>query len=151
MRIVVGGETRKAGKTAVVCRIVAAFPEAEWTVVKITPHAHGGAEGVWTLEEDSSAGDTLRYREAGARRTLLYCGEVERGLERLVAELGKAANWIVETTSAAGLIGYDLAILVTAGEGAEVKQAAGGFPGDAVRVRVGDGGIESIVRNCWKQ
>jgi hypothetical protein len=149
MRIVVGGETRKAGKTTVVCRIVAAFPEAEWTVVKMTPHMHGGV-GAWTLEEDEAGGDTRRYREAGARRALLYCGDAEAGLGRLLEELGKARNWIVETTSAARLIEHALAILVTAAAGAEVKEAAGGFPEACVRVRAGDGGIESIVGGCWK-
>jgi molybdopterin-guanine dinucleotide biosynthesis protein len=149
MRIVVGGETRKAGKTTVVCRIVAAFPDAEWTVVKMTPHMHGG-EGAWALEEDEAGGDTRRYREAGARRTLLYRGDVEAGLGQLMEELGRARNWIVETTSAARLMEHDLAILVTAAEGAEVKEAAGGFPEACVRLRADDGALESAVSDGWK-
>jgi hypothetical protein len=110
-------------------------------------HGEGGG---WTLEEDSSAGDTRRYREAGARRTLLYCGDVGAGLEALLGELGKAENWIVETTSAAGMIAHDLAILVTASEGAEVKEAAAGFRGEWVSVGAGDVGLELLVRSRWK-
>jgi hypothetical protein len=150
MRIVVGGESRKAGKTAVVCRIVAAFPEAGWTAVKITPHAHGATGAAWTLEEEATAGDTLRYREAGAKRTLLYCGEVEAGLPALLEELSKARNWIVETTSAAALIPYDLAILVEAPQGAEMKESAVGFPDGCVRLRAGGAELESVVRSRWK-
>lgn len=154
MRIVVGGESRKAGKTTVVCRIVAAFPEAGWTAVKITPHAHGSMGAEWTLEEDAAAGDTLRYREAGAKRTLLYRGQVEagpeKGLEALLGELGKTRNWIVETTSAAALIPYDVAILVEAPEGAELKEPTGGFPDGCVRLRAGGGELESVVRSRWK-
>lgn len=154
MRIVVGGETRKVGKTTVVCRIVAAFPEAGWTAVKITPHAHGTQGAEWTLTEEGSAGDTLRYRDAGAKRTLLYSGDVGsgpgKGLEALLEELGESRNWIVETTSAASMIPHDLAILVEAAEGAEVKESAGGFPDECVRLQAGDAALESIVRSRWK-
>jgi len=39
--IVVGGHTRNIGKTQLVCDVIAAFPEAQWTAVKITQHGHG--------------------------------------------------------------------------------------------------------------
>jgi hypothetical protein len=151
MRIVVGGESRKAGKTTLICRIVAAFPEAGWTVVKMTPHLHGGGEAAWTLVEDAAAGDTARYSAAGARRTLLYCGDSSAGLRQLVAELDKAENWIVETTSAAALIAHDLAILVKAREGAAVKASARGFPAGRLRMSPDEAALESIVRGSWKK
>jgi hypothetical protein len=39
--IVVGGHTRNIGKTQLVCDVIAAFPQAQWTAVKITQHGHG--------------------------------------------------------------------------------------------------------------
>ena len=37
--IVVGGQCRKVGKTALIVDIIQATPELRWTAVKITPHA----------------------------------------------------------------------------------------------------------------
>jgi hypothetical protein len=149
MRIVVGGETRKCGKTTVVCRIVGGFPDVRWTVVKISPHMHAGGEAVWSLTEDSAAGDTLRYRQAGAARAYLYCGPVEAGLGELLGILDAADDWIVETTSAAHLIGHELALLVEAEEGVESKAAAGGFPAHD-RVKADEPGLISLVAGRWK-
>ena len=53
-----GGSSRKAGKTTVICEIIAATREAEWTAIKISPHDH----------EPSLHGDTERYLDAGAAR-----------------------------------------------------------------------------------
>jgi hypothetical protein len=61
MLVAVGGNSRKAGKTSVVCGIIRALPEAAWTAIKISPHAHSAMPG----------GDTARFLEAGARRALL--------------------------------------------------------------------------------
>jgi hypothetical protein len=59
MIVVVGGSSRKVGKTTVICEIIAATSEAQWTAVKISPHVH----------EFGAEGDTGRYLAAGARRT----------------------------------------------------------------------------------
>ncbi len=68
--IVVGGSARKIGKTALVCGLIRALPEFDWTAVKITSHSHGSTQPV---REESIAGqgtDTARYLAAGARRAL---------------------------------------------------------------------------------
>ncbi len=73
--IVVGGNGRDAGKTALICGLVRALPEFAWTAVKITSHGHGHAQPVW---EETSAGqgtDTARYLAAGARRALLVTAD----------------------------------------------------------------------------
>jgi hypothetical protein len=149
MRIVVGGETRKCGKTTVVCRIVAGFPDVQWTAVKVSPHMHAGGDSGWSLTEDSNAGDTLRYRQAGASRTCLYCGSAEAGMGALLDILDAADDWIVETTSAAHLIGHDLALLVEAGDGVESKATAGRFP-EHERVKAGEPELISLVAGRWK-
>ena len=149
MRIIVGGESRKSGKTTVVCRILGAFPDAGWTVVKISPHMHTGSESGWSFEEDSNAGDTLRYRKAGARRTFLYCGPTGPGLQALLDVLSAERNWIVETTAAGQLIPHDLAILVAAPAGVEPKNIPSGFP-PHVRLDASDPTLESLVLSRWK-
>jgi hypothetical protein len=148
MRIVVGGESRKAGKTTAVCRIIAAFPEAAWTAVKISAHLHGAA-AEWSLAEDAAGGDTRRFLEAGAKRALLYCGRVEPGLPALLDMLPEAGNWIVETTTAAHLLPHDLAILVTAPEGTQPKAGAAPFPAD-VRISASDPCLTGLVAERWK-
>ena len=61
MTVVVGGSSRKAGKTTVVCEIIHATRDARWTAIKITPHTH----------EPGPYGDTGRFVTAGATRSIL--------------------------------------------------------------------------------
>ena len=63
--IVVGGSGRKIGKTALVCGLIRALPEFDWTAVKITSHGHGRTQPVW------QGTDTARYLAAGARRAMM--------------------------------------------------------------------------------
>lgn len=148
MRIVVGGETRKCGKTTVVCRILAGFPDQRWTAMKISPHMHIEGGGAWSLREDASAGDTRRYKEAGAEKAYLFCGDVEAGRAAVMDLLAGAGNWIVETTSAARLLEHDLALLVEAGENAEMKPGSQFV--ECERVSALDGALISTVAGRWK-
>jgi len=81
--IAVGGNSRKAGKTSVICALMRALPQARWTAVKITPHAHPGSQG----------GDTARFLAAGAKRALVLASapaEWPRG--NVIVESGSAGN-----------------------------------------------------------
>ncbi len=147
MRIIVGGEARKCGKTTVVCRILAGFPDQRWTAVKISPHMHIEGGEAWSLSEDDTEGDTRRYKEAGAEKAYLFCGDAEAGKAALMGVLSSAENWIVETTSAARLIEHDLALLVEAGADAEIK---GGPFVACERVSAQEGGLISVVAGRWK-
>lgn len=100
MRIVIGGETRKCGKTSLVCAILRAFPHVTWAAAKVTPHAHPPREG----------GDTGRYLAAGAAEARLFAG----GVDELFGWLAGRKNWIVESTSLAPQIDSDARILVLA-------------------------------------
>ena len=69
--IVVGGSAKSVGKTALVCGLIAALPEHQWTAVKITTHDHGKAESLWEETEAGQGTDTARYLAAGAVRAFL--------------------------------------------------------------------------------
>jgi hypothetical protein len=82
--IVVGGHTRSIGKTQLVCDLISAFPEANWTAGKVTQYGHGVCaqngencdcapdEHVcainWELRSDTGT-DSARFLAAGARRS----------------------------------------------------------------------------------
>ena len=93
MTVVVGGSSRKAGKTRVMCEIIAATREAQWTAVKLTPHAH----------DPGRTGDTERYLAAGANEAHLY--------ETLPARL-EAGNLIIESNSVLATLAPDLFVFV---------------------------------------
>jgi hypothetical protein len=125
MRIIVGGQSRKAGKTTLVCRLIGALPQFEWTVVKISGHTHGLEGAAYDLKEETAhdaAGDTRRYLDAGARHAWWLRGDLEQALPALRACLESARDWIVESTSAIGLIECD-AVLLAVAEG-KIKEAA---------------------------
>jgi hypothetical protein len=92
MTVVVGGSSRKAGKTTVVCEIIAATREAEWTALKLTAHAH----------QPSRAGDTERYLAAGAARALIA--------QTLPVQL--EGNLIIESNSVLATLAPDLFVFV---------------------------------------
>lgn len=89
MIVVVGGGGAKVGKTALVCGIVAALPEREWTAVKITRHDYGRLGPVWEETQAGQGTDTARYLAAGAKRALLISAPAQ--------ELGKAVEPLLQS------------------------------------------------------
>jgi len=92
MLLIVGGQRRKIGKTALIETILREFPDVPWTAVKITTHHEPPpGERAWVLEEGvpSPETDTGRYLRAGASRAYLVrtareamaetCGGLRRG------------------------------------------------------------------------
>lgn len=116
MRILVGGETRKCGKTSLVCRILEWFPERRWLAVKVTSHRHAAAH--------PTGGDTARYRAAGAAEAIL----IEAAGEEAARQLEDAARgWpavCVEGTGVAAWMEADVRLLVRSGPGEAVKPEA---------------------------
>lgn len=96
MVIAVGGNSRKAGKTSVICALIRALPDAAWTAIKITPHAHSGATG----------GDTARFLAAGARKAMVLDAVPPEWPEgNVIVESGSAENaglrlLVLDTTAA---------------------------------------------------
>src|SRR5437764_13215232 len=115
--VVVGGQTRKIGKTSVAAGLISALPQYNWTAMKITQHGHGICSSVgepcdcaveydhpYAISEETagSASDSGRFLAAGARRSFW--------LRTAVGQLGNAAaiirkiveeseNTIVESNS----------------------------------------------------
>lgn len=106
--IVVGGSTRGAGKTTLVCGLIAALPEFRWTAVKITTHEHGYPTPIWEETKPGDETDTARYLAAGAKRAFLACAPggdkgAEHSLPAVLDELwprfGRGTNLIFESNS----------------------------------------------------
>jgi hypothetical protein len=118
--IVVGGSGRGVGKTALICGLISALPDARWTAVKITTHAHGHTEPVF---EETAAGegtDTARYLAAGAQRALLVTSHeddlattVRRILDEDRDESRAGVNLIFESNSVLNHLKPDLCFAVS--------------------------------------
>lgn len=137
--LVVGGISRKVGKTSLIEAILRAFPERQWTAVKVSSHLHDIPPGcrllarvpvmghsaqadnsdfrLWEETAAHSATDTGRFLAAGASRSILLEAD-NSGLPDAVKDLlsilrKERAEWIIcETTRAAELLGPRLFLLV---------------------------------------
>jgi hypothetical protein len=124
--VIVAGQTRGVGKTSVVCGLIAAMPEREWTAVKLSMHGH--SVGVEVREETraGSGKDSERYQAAGAVRSF-YISAPPDGLEmlmsRLLAILAEAQDAIVESASVLEYLRPKLALAVVDPAMGEVKES----------------------------
>jgi len=114
-RLAVGGQRRKVGKSALVADIIAAFPNRNWTAVKITPYAESGCpvngqsctcapnDHPFAIREETNRDpgtDTSRFLAAGASRALWLETKEHRlidALPALAAELAHAKYVIIES------------------------------------------------------
>lgn len=125
MIVAVGGHSRKIGKTRTVCEIIRATPEADWTAVKISPHAHGDSLVQPILIEERTPGeetDSARYLEAGASRAFWLratTDQMPHGLEAV-----SAANLLVESTSIVEFLEPDLFLFVADNSVEDWKRSA---------------------------
>ena len=124
--LVIGGHTRNIGKTSVVCGIISALPERNWTAIKITQFGHGvcSANGepcdcetadhtiAISEERDRTSGtDSARYLAAGAVRSLWVRtrqGELAEAMPRIRSEIARSENVIVESNSILRFIQPDI-------------------------------------------
>src|SRR3974390_3326141 len=115
--IVIGGDSRRGGKTRGVAGLIAALPELRWTAVKITQYGHGicSADGApcdcatddhsWAVTEEREGrgeSDSSRFLVAGAVRSLWVRtrqGMLAEAMPRLRQELATAENAILESNS----------------------------------------------------
>lgn len=132
--VVVSGSSKDIGKTALVCAVISAFSEFDWTAVKITGHSYepeasaSGAESesseatVWEEMNAGQATDTARYLAAGARRALLV---TRHGPEVPIDEVREAIatdrNVIFESNRIMDEIRPDLCVALMGGGSTEVK------------------------------
>jgi hypothetical protein len=129
--IVVGGHSRKVGKTSIAAGIIAAFPVCRWTAVKITSHQHEHAEApsVAIYEETDRSGrsDTSRFLVAGATQAL-WVRAREDNLAPVIRQLLSAIQSdpfvIIESNRILQFIRPDLYILVLRYDVEEFKDSA---------------------------
>jgi len=106
MIVLVGGQTRKVGKTRAVCDIIAATREARWIAVKVSPHAHA------PVDRET---DTDRYLAAGAADAMIV-----RELPVLPAD----RNLIIESNSASDKVKPDVFVFLADPLQSEWKESA---------------------------
>src|SRR5690242_643405 len=107
--VVVGGHSRKVGKTSVVAGLIAVFPACNWTAFKVTHFGHAGhreacdpsEEAPWRITqeyESSGRSDTSRFLAAGAKAAFLV--EVDEGrlqdvMPAIQEKIAESANAII--------------------------------------------------------
>lgn len=124
MILVVGGQSRKVGKTSVVAGIIRTLVWAEWTAVKVTHHhAHKG----WALERElSTSGDSGRYLAAGARESWFLRSSPDclpQAVPGLRDVLSASRNTVIESTSLLDHLTPDLYLLVLDPANTDVKES----------------------------
>ncbi len=137
----VGGQSRKVGKTSVVAGLISALREREWLAAKITQHGHEvcSADGACDCvtadhtaaisEERDRSGktDTSRFLVAGAARALwvrTQPGRLADAMPRLREEMAKASNVILESNSVMEFVPPDLYLLVVDPTVEDFKESA---------------------------
>ena len=119
MVVVVGGHSRKIGKSSVVAGLIRSLRRAEWTAIKVTAHLHDtdSAEAGFVVHEEESATstDSGRYHAAGAVRSF-WISASRGGMESAAQEVRRLAaaarNTIVESNSILDFIEPDLFLVV---------------------------------------
>ena len=130
MLVVVGGHSRKVGKTSVVAGLIRKLRGHHWTAVKITQSGHHncarepGACGCepapgepFALSEEYEPGptDSGRFLAAGAERAFWLrtsSGELARAAGVLQKLLKQSENVIVESSSVVDLVAPDTFLMV---------------------------------------
>lgn len=122
--MVVGGSGKDVGKTGLVCAVISALREMDWTAVKITGHDYSSDESAnfagAVIREEERAGeetDTGRYLLAGARRALLV---TRAGDEVPIAEIRRAVgadrNVIFESNRIVEFVEADVCLALVGGD-----------------------------------
>jgi Ni2+-binding GTPase involved in maturation of urease and hydrogenase len=128
--VVVGGGGRGAGKTALVCGVIAALPERKWMAVKIAGHTHGAEQRVYEESEPGEGKDTARYLAAGARRAFLLTADDDEGMRAALNGLSqlieRGDDLIIESNRALNFLTPDVCMVVRAGSDAAEEKASFG-------------------------
>ena len=126
--IAIGGNTKDIGKTALVCALIAALPEFQWTAVKITGHDYGPTGStpancaVWEETQAGKETDTGRYLTAGARRALLITRSgAQPPIEEIRKALGDDRNVIFESNRIVDAVKPDLCLALIGRPSTEKK------------------------------
>ena len=131
MLVVVGGHSRKIGKTSVVAGLIRKLRDRRWTALKITQYGNGvcanhtgtacecepAGDEKFVLSEEYEAGstDSGRFLAAGAERSFwlrVPSGELPRAAGTVRKILAQGANVIVESNSVVELVAPDVFLML---------------------------------------
>lgn len=140
--VVIGGHSRNIGKTSIMAELIRRVRPPEWAAVKITQYGHGvcsiggqscscdpGEHGFVLAEERTSSGrgDTRRFLQAGARRSLwlrVRQGQLSRAFPALLRAL-RSEKWVmIESNSILGLLDPSLYLFVLDPSRSDFKSSA---------------------------
>jgi hypothetical protein len=142
MLVVVGGHSRNIGKTSVVCGIVSALRDRNWTAIKVTQYGHGICSHAGepcecqdpvhpvaiSRETGADPGtDSGRFLAAGAAESYWVrtaAGGLAEAMPRLRSILEAAENTIVESNSILRFVKPDLCLMVVDGAVDDFKQTS---------------------------
>lgn len=128
--LVVGGGGKDIGKTTLVCAIISALREFDWTAVKITGHDYEPVTKEHSLldreffEETSGGGDTdtARYLAAGACRALLVTRTgAEVPIEKIKNAIVADRNVIFESNRIVDALRPDVCLALIGGHDRKVS------------------------------
>jgi molybdopterin-guanine dinucleotide biosynthesis protein len=131
--IIIGGQSRRVGKTSVVAGLIAALPEFHWTAFKITQDHHGAgsaADPGWAISDEqdrSGKSDTSRYLAAGAAHAWWVRTSQARladALPEIQSKLAECRNVIVESNSILEFLKPDLYLIVLDPATTDFKRSA---------------------------
>jgi len=120
--VVVGGHSRKVGKTSVASALIHGLSEYRWTAIKISSHWHGAipektAPSFSISEETDRDGnaDSSRFLAAGALRSIwVRVGKegLESAVRHLLPVVQSSPNVIIESNSILRFITPDFYLIV---------------------------------------
>lgn len=143
--IVVGGHTRNIGKTQLAVEILRAFPERDWTAMKITQYGHGVCSvngeacgcavdehtfAVTAERDPAGRADTCRLLAAGARRVFWVRtkqGRLAEALPKVREKIEGAADVLIESNTVLNFLRPDLYLPVLDFSLADFKDSAREF------------------------
>jgi hypothetical protein len=163
--LVIGGNSRKVGKTSVVAGLIAAFPAFHWTAFKITEHRHGvcshgeacdcpTADHSWTVSEEkdhSGKSDTSRFLVAGAEHAWwvrTQPGRLEQAMPRIRQIIASTQYAIIESNRILRFLKPDLYLTVLDPQTPDFKASAQTFldRADAVLLHM----VENSKATAWE-
>jgi len=131
--VVVGGHSRKVGKTSVTEGIIRAFRQHPWTAVKISSHWHDSQsipDNFLIYEESSGQGegtDSARYLAAGASRAFwvqVRPRHLAEAMPAVLPLLQSTPYVIVESNAILNYVRPDLFVMVLRHDVDEFKDSA---------------------------
>lgn len=117
--IVIGGQCRNVGKTALTVDVIRAFPECDWMAIKITRHHASKDDSAgyrFRAETDRSGhSDSSRFLSAGAARSFFVetsRAHFKEAMSEMRTLMNGVENVIIESNVVLDYVPAHLAILV---------------------------------------